>query len=173
MTLTFASTSFQGYFSRCKSAARAWLAVAAVAGIFQTFAPLTASAQTTVQLAQTPLLALKTTPGLVMLTMSRDHRLFYTAYNDTSDLDGDGLIDVGFKPAITYYGYFASDRCYRYESSTAPNRFVPTDFADATTICNTLERQLAQLGTYLAHGRAEKSTLRRLPTNRHARQDYS
>ena len=58
-------------------------------------------AQTTVSMAQVPLLALKSAPGLVMLTMSRDHRLYYAAYNDTSDLDGDGTIDIGFKPNLT------------------------------------------------------------------------
>jgi type IV pilus assembly protein PilY1 len=76
-----------------------------------------AIAQTTVNLAQVPLLALKSAPGLVMLTMSRDHRLFYAAYNDTSDIDGDGVVDVGFKPGITYYGNFVSDRCYDYVTS--------------------------------------------------------
>ncbi len=80
-------------------------------------------AQTTVSMAQVPLLALKSAPGLVMLTMSRDHRLYYAAYNDTSDLDGDGTIDIGFKPNLTYYGYFVSDRCYKYVASSG--RFQP------------------------------------------------
>ena len=85
------------------------------------FCPV-ATAQTTVDIAQTPLLALKTAPGLVMLTMSRDHRLFYAAYNDTSDVDGDGVVDVGFKPSITYYGNFVSDRCYIYSGSAGEFR---------------------------------------------------
>lgn len=94
----------------------------------------TAQAQvpTTVNLAQTPLLALKTAPGLVMLTMSRDHRLFYAAYNDTSDLDGDGIVDVGFKPNITYYGNFVSNRCYRYTTS-GTDRFVPVALATSVS----------------------------------------
>jgi type IV pilus assembly protein PilY1 len=96
-----------------------------------------AVAQTTVSLSQTPLLALKTTPGLVMLNMSRDHRLFYSAYNDTSDLNGDGLIDVGFKPAISYYGYFANDRCYEYQTGSTPNRFVPVALAKTADGCKT------------------------------------
>ena len=124
MTSTFDSSGFFCHFRRWVSLANSWSLVAAFACVAQVFAPVTASAQTTtVPLAQTPLLALKTTPGLVMLTMSRDHRLFYSAYNDTSDLDGDGLIEVGFKPSITYYGYFASDRCYRYTTSSSPSRF--------------------------------------------------
>jgi type IV pilus assembly protein PilY1 len=91
-------------------------------------------AQATVDLAQTPLLALKSAPGLVMLNLSRDHRLYYAAYNDTSDLDGNGSIDVGFKPAISYYGYFANDRCYEFNSS-GTQRFVPTAMANASTGC--------------------------------------
>ena len=86
----------------------------------------------TVTLAQTPLLALKTAPGLVMLNMSRDHRLFYAAYNDTSDIDGDGVIDIGFKSTVTYYGNFVSDRCYDYITSGPSNPvFRPVAFATA------------------------------------------
>lgn len=92
-------------------------------------------AQTTVGIEQTPLLALKTTPGLVLLNMSRDHRLFYAAYNDTSDIDGDGAIDVGFKILITYYGYFDSNRCYKYDKSTTPYKFVPVALANASDGC--------------------------------------
>ena len=92
-----------------------------------------ALAQTTVNIEAVPLLALKSAPGLVMLTMSRDHRLFYAAYNDTSDINGDGVVDVGFKPAITYYGNFVSDRCYDYITSGANNPlYRPVALATAT-----------------------------------------
>lgn len=60
---------------------------------------------------------------LVMLTMSRDHKLYYEAYNDASDINGDGIPDVGFKESIDYYGYFDSYKCYTYSSSYG--RFVP------------------------------------------------
>ncbi|MHB1199521.1 MAG: pilus assembly protein [Polaromonas sp.] len=93
-----------------------------------------AVAQTTVNMAQVPLLALKSAPGLVMLTMSRDERLFYAAYNDASDIDGDGVWDVGFKPNITYYGYFVSDRCYSYTTS-GTDRFKPVSIASSTNGC--------------------------------------
>lgn len=66
---------------------------------------------------------------LVMLVMGRDHTLYYEAYNDATDLDGDDVLDTYFRPsanndgvAIRYYGYFDSDKCYKYES----NIFVPT-----------------------------------------------
>lgn len=66
---------------------------------------------------------------LVMLVMGRDHTLYYEAYNDATDLDGDNVLDTYFRPvanedgaAIRYYGYFDIDKCYKYES----NIFVPT-----------------------------------------------
>ncbi|MDR7308421.1 PilC/PilY family type IV pilus protein [Rhodoferax saidenbachensis] len=90
-------------------------------------------AQTTVALSQVPLLALKSAPGLVMLTMSRDHRLFYSAYTDNSDLNADGVIDVGFNPAITYYGYFVPTRCYAYDATN--KRFSPKSVASNTNGC--------------------------------------
>lgn len=102
-----------------------------------------AQSQTTVNLSQTPLLALKAAPGLVMLTMSRDHRLFYAAYNDTSDIDGDGIIDVGFKPSITYYGNFVSNRCYDYIS--ASGLFRPLAVADSNGYCKGLVTGKPQL----------------------------
>ncbi|MFZ8861872.1 MAG: hypothetical protein ACO2PP_15410, partial [Thermocrinis sp.] len=62
-------------------------------------------------------------PPLVMLVMERDHRLYYEAYNDASDLDGDGKLDVGYKHSIDYYGYFDPYKCYGYDTSR--NMFVP------------------------------------------------
>lgn len=63
-------------------------------------------------------------PPLNMLVMARDHTLYYEAYNDASDLNGDGTPDVGYKPwEIDYFGYFDSHKCYAYWSSS--ERFVP------------------------------------------------
>ncbi|WHZ11247.1 MAG: Type IV fimbrial biogenesis protein PilY1 [Burkholderiaceae bacterium] len=122
-------------YTAAATAASPWraLAVLALAGLLTMLSATWALAQTTVNLAQVPLLALKSAPGLVMLTMSRDHRLFYAAYNDASDIDGDGVLDVGFKPSITYYGNFVSDRCYAYSTST--KRFSPKAVADPNTGC--------------------------------------
>jgi type IV pilus assembly protein PilY1 len=56
-------------------------------------------------------------PPLTMLVMGRDHTLYYEAYNDASDLNGDGVLDVGYQPDdVDYFGYFSSSRCYDYES---------------------------------------------------------
>lgn len=62
-------------------------------------------------------------PPLVMLVMGRNHKLYYEAYNDASDLNGDGVLDVGYKPSIDYYGYFDSYKYYEY--SAASSRFNP------------------------------------------------
>jgi len=62
-------------------------------------------------------------PPLVMLVMGRDHKLYYEAYNDASDLNDDGKLDIHYTPSIDYYGYFDSNKCYEY--STASKRFEP------------------------------------------------
>ena len=76
-------------------------------------------------------------PPLVMLNMARNHKLYYEAYNDITDLDGDAEIDIGYKgyhtaldgsdhsaAAIDYYGYFDSFKCYEYDSVN--DRFNPS-----------------------------------------------
>ncbi|UPW19084.1 PilC/PilY family type IV pilus protein [Agarivorans sp. TSD2052] len=81
-------------------------------------------------LADAPLYVATTPSPMVMLVMGRDHTLFYEAYNDATDLDGDGELDLNFKPtSITYEGYFDSYRCYTYED----DMFVPGEAADAST----------------------------------------
>lgn len=55
-------------------------------------------------------------PPLTQLVVGRDHKLYYEAYNDASDLDGDGDIEVRYEPSIDYYGYFDSNICYTYGS---------------------------------------------------------
>ena len=63
-------------------------------------------------------------PPMVLLVLGRDHKLYYEAYNDASDLDGDGVLDIGYQPSIEYYGYFDSGLCYVYNSSAG--RFEPS-----------------------------------------------
>ncbi len=68
-------------------------------------------------LSQTPLFLTDAVPPLTMLVLSRDHKLYFEAYNDISDIDGDGQIDLKFKPGVDYYGYFDSYKCYAYSSA--------------------------------------------------------
>lgn len=80
-------------------------------------------------IADSPLFVESTTPPLNMLVMGKDHKIYYEAYNDASDLDGDGSLDVGYKPAtIDYYGYFNSNVCYTYQSNNG-GRFTPSSAA--------------------------------------------
>jgi type IV pilus assembly protein PilY1 len=65
--------------------------------------------------AQLPLFVNSAVPPLNMLVVGRDHKLFFPAYNDASDLDGGGT-DIRYKPSITYLGYFDSNKCYTYGS---------------------------------------------------------
>jgi type IV pilus assembly protein PilY1 len=71
---------------------------------------------------------------MVMLNLSRDHQLFYKAYNEYSDLDGDGVVETQYKHSYKYYGYFDNQRCYQY--STTNNRFFPTRLAASDGYCN-------------------------------------
>ncbi|MDX1519494.1 MAG: hypothetical protein R3318_05180, partial [Gammaproteobacteria bacterium] len=49
------------------------------------------SAMAALDLPDTPLfVSTVTEPPLVLLTMGRDHKFFYEAYNDASDLNDDG-----------------------------------------------------------------------------------
>ncbi len=70
---------------------------------------------------------------MVMLNLSRDHQLFYKAYNEYSDLDGDDIIETQYKHSYKYYGYFDNERCYNYD--TTNNRYVPIGKVDASGYC--------------------------------------
>ena len=70
---------------------------------------------------------------MTMLVASKDHKMFYEAYNDASDVDGDGTLDTRFKPSITYYGLFDSSYCYDY--STYYSLFYAAGTAGASGVC--------------------------------------
>lgn len=106
----------------------AFIALATSLAAMDTF-HTTASAAQAIPISENPLFVSASQPPLNMLVLGRDHKLFTAAYNDASDLNGDGTIDVGYKgylPAtsggITYYGYFDSGKCYSYSGGV----FTPT-----------------------------------------------
>jgi type IV pilus assembly protein PilY1 len=79
--------------------------------------------------AQGPLFLRTREAPLNMLVIGRDHKLYYEAYNDASDLNFDGKLDVGYRGhlseaqgGVTYFGYFDSFKCYSYSNGV----FVPT-----------------------------------------------
>lgn len=111
-----------------------------------TIFPAGSSAETVDDFSLLPPFVNAGVPPLVMLTMARNHKLFYEAYNDTSDLDNDGVIDVGYKgymidangnanpAAIDYYGYFDSFKCYTYDTT---NRVFNPVRVTTNKQCNT------------------------------------
>lgn len=85
---------------------------------------------------QTPLFVSQSVPPLVMLVLGKDHSLFFEAYNDVSDLDGDGRLDLQFDPSISYYGLFDSSLCYTHTGGAATDAlFRPADEAGANNTC--------------------------------------
>ncbi|WP_308363762.1 MULTISPECIES: PilC/PilY family type IV pilus protein [unclassified Microbulbifer] len=74
------------------------------------------------ELAQTPLFLSQPVRPVVMLNMSNDHQLYFKAYDDYSDLTKDGVPDTTYVHGHKYYGYFDSDKCYKYQN----NRFEPS-----------------------------------------------
>lgn len=71
---------------------------------------------------------------LVMLTMARDHTLFFPAYDDMSDINDDGIIDYRFKPGFEYLGLYNPYYCYSYSSTGNIGLFSPAASAVATTV---------------------------------------
>ncbi len=83
-----------------------------------------------VTIPNSPLTVQPTAKAMVMLAMGRDHRMFYEAYNDASDIDGDGTLDIRFKPAITYLGLFDSNLCYTHSNGSGnSDLFTPAGAA--------------------------------------------
>lgn len=70
---------------------------------------------------------------MIMFNMSRDHQLFFKAYNEYSDLDDDGEVETQYKHSYKYYGYFDNQRCYTY--NTTDHRYVPIGKVDAQGYC--------------------------------------
>lgn len=92
-----------------------------------------AAIATGTNLASRPLYIGAAVAPVVMLNVTKDHQLYYRAYNDYTDLDGDGVMDTGYKKTIDYYGYFDPKKCYSY--SAANGYFSPTRLADAEHYC--------------------------------------
>lgn len=91
--------------------------------VFAATLPATTQAQLSVSIAQQPLFLSRAVTPQVMLNVSNDHQLYFPAYDDYSDLTGDGRPDAGYTHAFDYYGYFDAYKCYAY--ATADQRFTP------------------------------------------------
>ena len=73
-------------------------------------------------------------PPTVMLDITKDQNLYKKAYNDYSDLDGDGVVDTTYKHPIDYYGYFDSYKCYNYNTATARFEPIASSYAEAAGV---------------------------------------
>lgn len=93
-----------------------WSAKTALATLTFVLSLGTVHSVTAVSLYQQPLFMTQPVRPVMMLNMSNDHQLYYKAYDDYSDVDGDGHADTTYKNSIDYYGYFNSDLCYSYTS---------------------------------------------------------
>ncbi|WP_170799056.1 pilus assembly protein [Stutzerimonas stutzeri] len=80
------------------------------------------NASRAVTLSSVPLFLNAPVAPIVMLNMSKDHQLFFKAYDDYSDANNDGVLDITYNHAIDYYGYFDSQKCYVYRN----NRYEPS-----------------------------------------------
>ncbi|ANQ86085.1 putative Tfp pilus assembly protein [Azoarcus olearius] len=106
-----------------------------LAALALTLAAATLPASAGIALPEAPLITSQAATPLSMLVVGRDHTLYYEAYNDASDIDGDGTLDTRFKPAITYYGLFDSQVCYSYSGNGASAVFEPQAAADSLGRC--------------------------------------
>ncbi|MDX1799914.1 MAG: PilC/PilY family type IV pilus protein [Marinobacter sp.] len=103
-----------------------------LAGTILVFATLTAQAASLSSKDFTqkpPVLTSRETP-LVMLGLSVDNQLFFKAYTDYADINGDGQLDTTYDDTFDYYGYFNSGWCYSYSSTNG--RFEPESEAAGT-----------------------------------------
>ena len=74
-------------------------------------------------IAQEPLSVARAVRPIVMLALSNDHQLYKRAYDDMTDIDNDGMLELTYDNTYDYYGYFGPDLCYRYDD--ANGRFEP------------------------------------------------
>jgi type IV pilus assembly protein PilY1 len=92
---------------------------------------ISSAAQQASAYAMDPPLGIAGAAPLVMINLSRDHQLFYKAYNDFSSLNNNTVIDTTYSNGNTYSGYFDPTKCYSYSSDSG--YFTPTGYVDGTT----------------------------------------
>ena len=128
----------------------------AMTALFMLVPPKITSSATMLDYIATPPFTTVAAPPLVMLVMGRNHKLYYEAYNDASDLNEDNVLDVGYNPAIEYYGYFDSYKYYEYVS--ANNRFEPAGV--------TVDKKCPAAGNYWSGDFLNYLTMSRMDTLR-------
>jgi type IV pilus assembly protein PilY1 len=74
-------------------------------------------------------------PPQVLFTLGKDHKFYYPAYNDASDINNDGMLDTTYMHSFDYYGYFDSHKCYAYASGVFTPFGITTDKYCSSTNC--------------------------------------
>lgn len=74
-------------------------------------------------ISQVPLILKNPAKPQVMLNLSNDHQLYFSAYSDYDDLNQDGIGDGTYIHSVDYFGYYDSRKCYNY--NTTNNHFEP------------------------------------------------
>lgn len=119
-----------------------------ILSLFLGYLPIPVMALT---LTQVPLDVNQGGTPLIMLNMERDHKLYYEAYNDASDLDKDFALDIHYKPSIKYFGYFDSNKCYNYGSG----KFTPVSITVNKQCPNTSAEWSGDFLNYLTTSRMD------------------
>lgn len=117
-------------------------------------------------LSQQPLFASKPVIPMMMLNMSKDHQLYFKAYDDYSDLTKDGVPETTYLHSYNYYGYFDSNKCYYYD--TTVNRFKPGRWANSSNYCNhaAIGSETARIGSEWSGNFLNWATMTRMDTVR-------
>jgi len=76
------------------------------------------------------------TPPIVMFEVGRDHKLYFEAYNDGVDLDGDGRIERTYDHSIEYYGYFNPYKCYTPPNGSSQNDYFTPVATNSDRFCS-------------------------------------
>src|SRR5690349_21374863 len=66
------------------------------------FTPVPAVGVTAATYASSPIVSISSATPFAMIALSKDHTLFTPAYDDHTDLDGDGVIDTTYIKTFEY-----------------------------------------------------------------------
>ncbi len=104
-------------------------------------------------------------PPSVMLVMGREHNLFAEAYDDASDIDGDGYLDTMYDPSITYEGIFDPNLCYEYHEGKdgLSNTGISDSIINGYWIPKVKASQVSKTFDKLWHAGTEKGVTRTVP----------
>ncbi len=104
-------------------------------------------------------------PPSVMLVLGREHNLFAEAYDDASDIDGDGYLDTMYDPSITYEGIYDPNLCYEYHSGKdgLSNTKVSDSLINGYWIPRIKASQVSKTFDKLWHAETERGATRTVP----------